>query len=47
MEHLFHPWHWVPVLMALPFVGTMISVAKLKVARRLTHVEEHDHNPEG
>ena len=23
MDHLFHPWHWWPVLAALPVLATM------------------------
>lgn len=45
MEHLFHPWHWVPVLAALPFLGALFNHARALLREKMRKAEEdEDHN---
>lgn len=30
MEHLFHPWHWVPVLAAIPLASPLLYYIRQK-----------------
>jgi hypothetical protein len=31
MDHLLHPWHYVPLIMALPFLGAIYAYMKQKL----------------
>jgi hypothetical protein len=43
MDHLFHPWHWVPVLAAAPFIGVVVSAARAYIKQRMNqHVAAED-----
>ncbi len=34
MEHLFHPWHYVPIIAALPFLGALLHNMKAACTQR-------------
>ena len=38
MDHLFHPWHWTPLLAALPALGVVFTYLKYNI----THIRSSD-----
>ena len=31
MDHLFHPWHYWPLILALPYIGILAAAAKQRL----------------
>jgi hypothetical protein len=43
MDHFFHPWHYVPVLIALPYLGTLYLMVRQKLTGE-SNDDEQDAN---
>jgi hypothetical protein len=47
MDHLFHPWHYIPIIAALPFLGMLWSTLRYKIANRGENAQEAEDHSQG
>ena len=42
MEHLLHPWHWIPVMAAMPFAVAVLNRLKHSIKGAGVENEQQD-----